>query len=599
MMRSLSTAAFILLIVPGVLCAQAPQPASLEGVTLKTGTTEPVPRVRVTLVQDDFRLQTVTPVTTLSDDAGRFAFPNVPSGPYKLYASRDGYVKATYGASTMATPQIMLRPGQAVKNVVMAMTPTGAISGRIKNAHGDPMGNVVVRAERYAYEEGYKVLEQALTVITNDLGEYRLYFLQPGTYLVSASPDSGPFAQPDGTAYIGNVAKLPGNPFGRSRDWSSKMTLGELAALGVLSPADSGEIYLAAYYPGVTDPSLATAIDLRPGDNRSNTDFVVSSLSAVRIKGRISNIPAAVSPEEVSVMVSEIPGSVSASGEFEVRGVAPGKHDVVATFGELSEDLSFYGPGLSQGPASPPAPNPPPRLLAKTTVQVGSSDLNDVTLALSEGHRFNGRITAEGAAADKREALLKSLVVQIMPFPLSFETAPPPASVSADGSFTVKGVVSGHYQIQITGGDAAFGGMRAAYIKSAEMGGLDALNPTLVIDGEPRGELQIVLADERGIAAVTVVDEKQTPVPGARIVLVPDVPRRQHFDLYAVARASDGGKANVVIPPGDYTAYAWEEIQDGAWWDPDVLQKYQGRGRAVRISPTAPQTLELKAIPRQ
>jgi hypothetical protein len=599
MMRSVNAATFFLLMLPSVLFAQAPQPASLEGMTLKTGTTEPVSRVRVTLVQDDPRQQNVTPLTTLSDDAGRFAFPNVPSGPYKLYASRDGYVKALYGANTMATPQIMLRPEQAVKNVVMAMTPTGAISGRIKNAYGDPMGNVVVRAERYVYEEGYKVLEPSLTVITNDLGEYRLYFLQPGIYLVSASPDSGPFAHPDGTVSIGNVAKLPGNPFGRSRNWSARVTLGELAALGVLSPADSGEIYLAAYYPGVTDPSLATAIDLRPGDNRSNTDFVVTSLSAVTIRGRISNIPAGVSAGDVSVMVSEIPGSVSASGEFEVRGVAPGKHDIVATFGDLSEDLSFYGPGLSQGPVSPPNPNPPLRLLAKTTVQVGSSDLNDVTLALSKGHRFNGRITAEGAASDKREALLKSLVVQIMPFPLSFETAPPPVSVSPDGTFTVNGVVSGQYQIQITGGDAAFGGMRAAYIKSAEMGGLDALNPTLVIDGEPRGELQIVLADQRGVATVTAVDEKQHPVPGARIVLVPDVPRRQHFDLYAEVRVGDTGKGTLVIPPGEYTAYAWEEIQEGAWWDPEVLQKVQGRGRPVRISPTATQTLELRVIPRQ
>jgi hypothetical protein len=77
------------------------------------------------------------------------------------------------------------------------------------------------------------------------------------------------------------------------------------------------------------------------------------------------------------------------------------------------------------------------------------------------------------------------------------------------------------------------------------------------------------------------------------------VPRRQHFDLYAEARTGDTGKGTVVISPGDYTAYAWQEIQEGAWWDPDVLQKYQGRGRAVRISPTAPQTLELRVIPRQ
>ena len=238
MMRSFSAAILALIASVISLSGQAPQqapqrPASLEGTTVKEGTNEPVPRARVTLVQADFRVQNVTPVTTLSDDAGRFAFTNVPAGPHILTATRDGYVRTTYGTDK-PTAEIVLPAGQGVRNVVLTMTPAAAIAGRIKNSFGESMGNVLVRAERYKYEEGYNVLEGALTVLTNDLGEYRLYFLQPGTYVVSASPENGPVGSPDGTGFVGYLGNIPGNPFGRPQTRTASRRLSELAALGVI-----------------------------------------------------------------------------------------------------------------------------------------------------------------------------------------------------------------------------------------------------------------------------------------------------------------------------------------------------------------------------
>jgi hypothetical protein len=50
------------------------------------------------------------------------------------------------------------------------------------------------------------------------------------------------------------------------------------------------------------------------------------------------------------------------------------------------------------------------------------------------------------------------------------------------------------------------------------------------------------------------------------------------------------------IPPGDYQAYAWESIEEGAWWDPEVLLKFEGQGRAVRIEPDGTHNAELKTI---
>jgi hypothetical protein len=37
------------------------------------------------------------------------------------------------------------------------------------------------------------------------------------------------------------------------------------------------------------------------------------------------------------------------------------------------------------------------------------------------------------------------------------------------------------------------------------------------------------------------------------------------------------------IVPGDYLLFAWEDIETGAWQDPDFLRPVESRGRPVEI----------------
>jgi hypothetical protein len=164
--------------------------ASVTGTITRIGTNEPIPRARVILnpVSGDGN-----PLTVPSDDSGRFAISNVPPGRYQLMATREGFVRATYGQRTAggAGSTVSLVARQALNNVVLTMTPTGAISGRIRNRLGEPVANVAVHAQRYEYESGRQVLTLVQTVRANDLGEYRLYYLEPGQYVVSALPPTG------------------------------------------------------------------------------------------------------------------------------------------------------------------------------------------------------------------------------------------------------------------------------------------------------------------------------------------------------------------------------------------------------------------------
>src|SRR5204863_188047 len=69
--------------------------------------------------------------------------------------------------------------------------PAGTISGRVFDRDGEPLANVTVEALKYSYQEGQRVLNGVQTARTNDLGEYRLFWLQPGQYFVSATPPEG------------------------------------------------------------------------------------------------------------------------------------------------------------------------------------------------------------------------------------------------------------------------------------------------------------------------------------------------------------------------------------------------------------------------
>ena len=48
------------------------------------------------------------------------------------------------------------------------------------------------------------------------------------------------------------------------------------------------------------------------------------------------------------------------------------------------------------------------------------------------------------------------------------------------------------------------------------------------------------------------------------------------------------------LPPGDYRVFSWESVADFAWQDPAFMRDYEDRGRAVRLTAGARQTVDLE-----
>src|SRR2546430_4648448 len=50
------------------------------------------------------------------------------------------------------------------------------------------------------------------------------------------------------------------------------------------------------------------------------------------------------------------------------------------------------------------------------------------------------------------------------------------------------------------------------------------------------------------------------------------------------------------IAPGEYKIFAWEEVEDGAWEDPDYLTTFEDRGQKISVQEADTKTIDIVAI---
>jgi beta-lactamase regulating signal transducer with metallopeptidase domain len=592
--------------------------ASIEGRILSLGTNDPVRGARVILNSDPV---SDSASVALADDNGHFEFPKIAAGKYQLLATKDGYVRGVYGQRLLNGPgtPIALGAGQSLTSLSVTMTPMGAISGKIRNRFGEPAGNVAVRALKITYQNGRRTLLPVQNARTNDLGDYRLYYLEPGQYLVSALPFEGP--TPEAGGQIARLVVLPGSPFGTASPSIVTSAAAAFSTQGLMSAAETGETYVPLYFPGVADLAVATPIDLKPGAVHTSADFVVSEVRAAQIRGQVRDAAgqAVKGASVVLVPQGDVPGTPDRYGAvrddvtLEFKGIAPGAYDLVAASGNLPVGVPTTFPSVAGGVvidrsgAVSAVSASDTRLLARAPLRVASADIENVSLTLMPGFRINGKISFEGPSPAEAQALTAGLAVQLIPGSSlpnesnsnaialqrtrSFSM---PGAVGSDGVFAITGAFPGAYRIVIRGASKLPPG---TYIKSARLDGVDVLSPRLNLETEPRGELEIVIGMNPGTLQVTVLDEAKAPAKIATVVLIPDPARAQRSELYFKAVTDSTGKVRLEnIPPGTYLAFAWEAVEDGTWWDPQVLRKYEGQGKAIQIGASATTSVELKVV---
>jgi hypothetical protein len=437
--------------------------------------------------------------TTARDD-GRFSFRNLHAGQYRLLASRAGYIAVEPLTLTINTEKEL---GQI--RVPMALA--GVIYGHVYDGKQRPVANAEVDVMKVSFTAGRRTLEFNRSLTTNDLGEYRAFWLTPGRYYVSAvHPDAGRFRSPSGG--LGGY----------------RLTIRQAVAIQ-LPERRATVSYVPVFAPSTTDEEDAQAIDVGPGAEIGGIDITVFPVQKRAARGVIVNAQSGQPVPKAQlfvlrdpVRVNDMPyiGVDSSSGAFEVSGLLPGSYMFVAVAGALNRRIS---------------------------VDIGEQDVNNLIIPLMAGINITGRVTTDSVNP-------ASIRVSLRPEPeiANFKMSGPPDNgvVRQDGSFSLS-AVPGDYRLAVTFPD----NLQTGFVKSAP----DIIRVT---EDEPE-PLQIDVGFHPGMLDGRVFDAAHQPVPGVTATLMPgyhtattDAFGRFHFNRLA---------------PGDYRVFASDFVDSMTWFD--------------------------------
>jgi len=165
--------------------------------------------------------------------------------------------------------------------------------------------------------------------------------------------------------------------------------------------------------------------------------------------------------------------------------------------------------------------------------------------------------------------------------------------VKADGTFELKNVPSGIYDVEVSG-DAK--GMGDCFVESVLAGTKDFADSGLKVNGGAIS-IDVTVSTGAGIVDGVVANEKNEPIAGAVVVAVPEEKYRKQQNRYGKVTTDQGGRFTLRgVRPGTYTLFAWETLDGDDYFDPEYLKKYEGHETTLQIEKGQHQNTSLKVI---
>ena len=298
-------------------------------------------------------------VNLFTDNDGRFVFRNLAPGQYMVRAKRDGFVGAIPGIAggfpTLVTTPVSVVAGSTTPEVSIKLLQGRTISGRVRDTSGQAAANLTVAAFQVGYRDGQASLNSVSSRLADDRGEYRIIFLPPGSYYVAVTQAR----QGAGAPILVPPLRLP----------------------------DAGGT--RTFFPGVLDARSAQLLAVTGGDI-SGIDISIRTVAKFQIAGRIvSTLPVpngqTRSASATLYLLSRDPGQVT-------DGLLASIRTTRQTLGSLKyvgscRDLTIWWRLThSTGRTYP----------GRVRVEVGSQDLEGVTVSIHPGVAVKARVFVDG-----------------------------------------------------------------------------------------------------------------------------------------------------------------------------------------------------------
>jgi hypothetical protein len=229
-------------------------------------------------------------------------------------------------------------------------------------------------------------------------------------------------------------------------------------------------------------------------------------------------------------------------------------------------------------------------------VEVAGADLENTNVIARPGIDIEGRITFDGWPANNGAPPRVIPDIMRVPFtpgmPLAQNLRSPAPNLQPDNSFVLRGVGAGDYRVFVR--NLGFDPQQRTFVKSIRLGSSDVLRDGLHVEAGFEGELEIVVGTNVATLDGEVTDAQQQPVANASVILVPYPANPQRLDLYRDVSTDTAGRFHMPgLAPGDYLVLAWEDVEYGAWTDPEFLRTYETTGTHVRLEEGATQNVRV------
>ena len=501
---------------------------------------------------------------------GRYQFEDLSPGRYLLSARRSGYLGSPTRARSLVPQPIPIdvMAGETVEGIDFKLVRAGAISGRIVDDFGDALVNARVTARHMVFADGSRRPEVAAAADTDDLGEYRLSDLTPGSYYVAATFPSA-----------NSKARL------RRRD-------------------SQGPYVLWSHHPGVPTLAEARPVRVSAGDDITGIDIALAPHRPASVSGTVVDARGRPATDArvilggaggeavtVGVMASVLAGQRTAvvvggrtidglgarpgerDGRFEFPLVWPGEYVIIA-YRQLGSSPSLE--------------------FASEYLTVGGSDLPNLILGLLSGEPVPGQIRGdEGLPTSALGRLRVRLLSGHNDELIDRLKLPASGLVNADWAFEVPRL-PGRRLVCVDGLPA---GWTVKAVTTDTRRTTDAL-----LEFRPTGvqpEITVHLTKHPTEVSGEVVGPDDTLVSDYAVVALASDPSLWPFAprFVQLERPNQHGRFRVRgLAPGEFLLAAVQSVDGTEWRDPEFLARVRPLATPITVREGEDPSLTLRLI---
>jgi hypothetical protein len=531
--------------------------AKITGRVVSVETGAPIRRAQIRITSPDAR--TTRQATT--DGEGRFELLTLPAGRYRLYVTKAGYVSLEYGQARPfeAGKPLDLANGQALEKIDFSLPRGSAITGRITDEFGDPITDVQVQAMRYQFTNGERqLMNVGRTATTDDLGQYRIFGLMPGDYIVRAS------------------ARMNPNP----------------AAIGA-NATEPPTGYPGTYYPGVADVVQAQTVTVSLGQELSSVAFPLVPARLSRISGTVMSSDNR--PLGGAIVALRSAGTVGAAARLSIGGGSQVRPD--GTFRLTNVPPGEYVLDVQQRPQNIQNLqnlNLTQLEFASMPLSV-SGDIDGLFVVTTPGVTLSGRVVFEGQNAQKASARgmqISAASQSGLPPLMAFAgRALGAGRVSNEGTFELRGL-AGPQVIRA-------GGLPTGWaVKSISLDGVDLTDaPFDFRPGSSFTGLVVTLTDRITEISGGVRDPRGQPVTDYVLVVFSEDTKLwgAQSRYVTTTRPNQNGSFTIKgLPPARYLAAVVPSLESGMQNDAALLTQLRSRAESFTLAEGQTLTLNLE-----